>query len=69
MHSALQGSAENWQPNFRHFLHPLFTKFDVQDVRSTSVATTAEPCGEKKTFVFVQILGGEELLKLVEKRR
>ena len=32
------------------------------------VATPAEPRGEKKTF-FVQILGGEELLKFVEKCR
>ena len=33
-----------------------------------SVATPAEPRGEKKTF-FVQILGGEKLLKFVEKCR
>ena len=31
-----------------------------------SVATPAEPRGEKKHF-FVQILGGEKLLKFVEK--
>ena len=31
-----------------------------------SVATPAEPRGEKKLF-FVQILGGEKLLKIVEK--
>ena len=33
------------------------------------VATPAEPRGEKKTFFFVQILGGEKLLKFVEKCR
>ena len=33
-----------------------------------SVATPAEPRGEKKLF-FVQILGGEKLLKFVEKCR
>ena len=32
------------------------------------VATPAEPRGEKKLF-FVQILGGEKLLKFVEKCR
>ena len=32
------------------------------------VATPAEPRGEKKTF-FVQILGGQKLLKFVEKCR
>ena len=39
VHSALQGSAENWRPNFRHFSDifrtPCFTVFDVQDVRNT----------------------------------
>ena len=30
------------------------------------VATPAEPCGEKKKLFFVQILGGEKLLKFVE---
>ena len=35
---------------------------------SISVATPAEPRGEKKLY-FVQILGGEKLLKLVEKCR
>ena len=35
-------------------------------VLSVSVATAAEPRGEKKLF-FVQILGGEKLLKFVEK--
>ena len=34
----------------------------------TSVATPAEPRGEKKLFL-VQILGGEKLLKIVEKCR
>ena len=36
-----------------------------------SVATPAEPRGEKKknNFFFVQILGGEKLLKFVEKCR
>ena len=34
-HTGPQGSAENWRPNFRHFPHPLFTVFDVQDVRNT----------------------------------
>ena len=33
-----------------------------------SVATPAEPRGEKKLFL-VQILGGEKLLKFVEKCR
>ena len=33
-----------------------------------TVATPAEPRGEKKLF-FVQILGGEKLLKFVEKCR
>ena len=33
-----------------------------------SVATPAEPRGEKKLF-FAQIFGGEELLKFVEKCR
>ena len=33
------------------------------------MATPAEPRGEKKTFFFVQILGGEKLLKFVEKCR
>ena len=32
------------------------------------MATPAEPDGEKKTFL-VQILGGEKLLKFVEKCR
>ena len=38
VHSALQGSAENWRPNFRHF--PTFSAplvlqvFDVQDMRN-----------------------------------
>ena len=35
-------------------------------VPNFSVATPAEPRGEKKLF-FVQILGGEKLLKFVEK--
>ena len=34
-----------------------------------SVATPAEPRGENKHFFFVQILGGEKLLKFVEKCR
>ena len=34
-----------------------------------SVAAPAEPRGEKKNFFFVQILGGEKLLKFVEKCR
>ena len=33
------------------------------------VATPEEPRGEKKNFFFVQILGCEKLLKLVEKCR
>ena len=36
------------------------------DTQVLSVATPAEPRGEKKLF-FVQILGGEKLLKFVEK--
>ena len=32
-----------------------------------SVATPAEPRGEKKLLFFVQILGGEKLLKFGEK--
>ena len=32
-----------------------------------SVALPAEPRGEKKLFFFVQILGGEKLLKFGEK--
>ena len=37
--------------------------------QSFSVATPAESCGEKKKLYFVQILGGEKLLKFVEKCR
>ena len=36
--------------------------------QAVGVATPAEPRGEKKTF-FVLILGGEKLLKFVEKCR
>ena len=36
--------------------------------QNVSVAPPAEPRGEKKLF-FVEILGGEKLLKLVEKCR
>ena len=38
------------------------------DVKTLSVATPAKPRGEKKLF-FVQILGGEKLLKFGEKCR
>ena len=49
--------------------HPfrLFRNPRVLGVSETvRVATPAEPRGEKKLF-FVQILGGEKLLKFVEK--
>ena len=39
---------------------------DLPDI--ISMANPAEPRGEKKNF-FVQILGGEKLLKFVEKCR
>ena len=39
-----------------------------ENLRFVSVATPAEPRGEKKLF-FVQILGGEKLLKFGEKCR
>ena len=35
--------------------------------KNVSVAPPAEPRSEKKTFLFVQILGGEKLLKFGEK--
>ena len=41
---------------------------DLLQVVFISVAPPAEPRGEKKHF-FVQILGGEKLLKFVEKCR
>ena len=37
----------------------------MEMLQKVSVATPAEPRGEKKLF-FVQILGGEKLLKFVE---
>ena len=45
----------------------MFSGFSVQGM-VLSVATPAKPRGEKKLF-FVQILGGEKLLKFVEKCR
>ena len=42
--------------------------FATDGIGSISVAAPAEPRGEKKLF-FVQILGGEKLLKFVEKCR
>ena len=44
------------------------TKGAFDALNKVSVATPAEPRGEKKLFL-VQILGGEKLLKLVEKCR
>ena len=40
---------------------------DKASAEILSVATPAEPRGEKKNFFFVRILGGEKLLKFVEK--
>ena len=45
-----------------------YTQHSGFQVQFLSVATPAEPRGEKKAF-FVQILGGEKLLKFVEKCR
>ena len=53
--SCLASSSWNW----------LLNCVDIS-VRSVSVALPAEPRGEKKLF-FVQILGGEKLLKFGEK--
>ena len=50
---------------------PLFQKTPFSDtswpLNIISVAPPAEPRGEKTTFFFVQILGGENLLKFGEK--
>ena len=40
----------------------------LENLHLVSVATPAEPRGEKKLY-FVKILGGEKLLKFVEKCR
>ena len=49
----------------RQLLSPIMY---VEDPLHVGVATPAEPRGEKQLF-FVQILGGEKLLKFVEKCR
>ena len=49
-------------------LEQAIPKFHVERLL-LSVATPAEPRGEKKQLFFVHILGGEKLLKFVEKCR
>ena len=54
-------------PDPNDSLHAMFPCLNGR-ARQIGVATPAEPCGEKK-FYFLQILGGEKLLKFVERCR